>query len=288
MKKKMLALSSLALLVGGALYTMAPNSDRERRQRLRPFESVAIAHRGLHDNRSDAPENSMLAFRKAVDAGYGIELDVRLTRDGIPVVFHDENLKRTSGLDKEIGELTYDELKKVKLFSSQETIPLFEDVLELIGGKVPLIVEIKAEYDIFEICERVMRKLYCYPGIYCIESFSPFVLKWFKDHEPFLLRGQLSLDFFDPQWKQEKPWPVKFTAKNLMGNIFSRPDFVSYDFHCARNLPLTVSRKVFEAKTAAWTVRSEEDLALADQYFDIIIFEGFEPNRNGRTNNAAF
>ena len=73
MKKKMLALSSLALLVGGALYTMAPNSDRERRQRLRPFESVAIAHRGLHDNRSDAPENSMLAFRKAVDAEYGIE-----------------------------------------------------------------------------------------------------------------------------------------------------------------------------------------------------------------------
>lgn len=283
MKKiKGIALSSLALLAGGALYGMAPNSDRTRRQRLRPFEAVAIAHRGLHDNASDAPENTLPAFRKAVDAGYGIELDVRLTRDGIPVVFHDEDLKRAVGAEEKVEDLTYDELKKFRLFSSEETIPRFEDVLNLIGGKVPLIVEIKAEYDVFEICNKVMRKLYCYPGIYCIESFSPFVLKWFKDHEPNVLRGQLSLDFFDPQLEKKKPWFVKFTAKNLMGNVFSRPDFISYDFHCARNLPLTLSRKLFEAKTAAWTVRSEEDLAFADQFFDIIIFEGFKPDRNGR------
>ncbi len=281
-KKKLLAVSTLTLLAGSALYTMAPNSDRSRRQRLRPFESIAIAHRGLHDNTSDAPENSMAAFKKAVDAGYGIELDVRLTRDGIPVVFHDEDLKRASGGIEKISDLTYEQLKKYKLFSSQETIPLFEDILTMIDGKVPLIIEIKAEYDVFEICDKVMRKLYCYPGDYCIESFSPFVLKWFRDHEPYVLRGQLSLDFFDPQWEQKKPWLIQFTAKNLMGNVFSRPDFISYDFRCAHNLPLTVSRKLFEAKTAAWTVRSQEDLDFADQYFNIIIFEGFEPKGNRR------
>lgn len=279
---KCLASAMLALTVGGALYAMAPNADRNRRQRLRPFESVAIAHRGLHDNVSLVPENSMAAFQKAIDAGYGIELDVRLTRDGIPVVFHDEDLNRAFGTTKRISDLTYEELKRVPLFQSKETVPLFEDVLSLIDGQVPLIIEIKAEYDVFEICNKVMRKLYGYPGIYCIESFSPFVLKWFKDHEPYVLRGQLSLDFFDPQWEQKKPWSIKFAAKNLMGNVFSRPDFISYEFSCAQNLPLTISRKIFEAKTAAWTVRSVEDLAFAEKYFDIIIFEGFKPERNGK------
>lgn len=280
MKKKTFFAAALAALGCGALYTMAPNSDRSRRIRLRPFEETFIAHRGLHDNFSAAPENSLPAFQRAVTAGYGIELDVRLTRDGIPVVFHDEDLLRVCGTAVAVSDLTYEELQKYHLFSSRETIPLFEDVLKLIDGKVPLIVEIKAEYDVIEICNKVMRKLYCYPGIYCIESFSPFVLKWFKEHEPNVLRGQLSLDFFDPQWQQQKPGLVKFTAKNLMGNVFSRPDFISYDFHCAQNLPLTVSRKAFEAKTAAWTVASEEDLAYAQQYFDMIIFEGFEPKVN--------
>lgn len=277
MKVKSLLTAAAGLVGSGVLYTMAPNGDRSRRGRLRPFSSVRIAHRGLFDNRSDHPENSLPAFRRSMEYGFGIELDVRLTKDGIPVVFHDDDLFRACGVKRRVSDLTYEEIIQYTLFDSSETIPLFETVLKEVDGAVPLIIEIKAEYDVIDICQKTMRKLYHYPGLYCIESFSPFVLKWFKEHEPFVLRGQLAMDFFDRENSIEKSWPVKFIAKNLMGNVLSRPDFISYEIKGAESIPMIISRKVFEAKTAAWTIRSKEELEYADQYFDIIIFEGFIP-----------
>lgn len=272
-----------ALIVGGfvgsgVLYSMAPNRDRSRKRRLKPFENTYIAHRGLFDNNTECPENSMKAFLNAIEHGYGIELDVRLTKDGLPVVFHDDDLYRVCGIRKKVSDMNYSELRSYYLFSSEEKIPLFKDVLSMIDGKVPLIIEIKAEYDVFDICNKVMRMLYCYPGYFCIESFSPFVLKWFKDHEPNVLRGQLSMDFFDESKGIIKPWPVKFTAKNLIGNIFSRPDFVSYEFIGANSIPMLIHRKLYEGKSAAWTIRSQEELEYAKKYFDIIIFDGFIPD----------
>lgn len=267
----------LGMIAGGMLYSMAPNNERGRRVRLRPFENTRIAHRGLFDNMSDWPENSIPAFRRAMSYHFGIELDVRLTKDEVPIVFHDENLKRACGVDRYVADCTFYELQKYHLFGTFETIPKFSDVLKEIGGEVPLVIEIKAEYDVVSICKKVMRELYSYPGIYCIESFSPFVLKWFKDHEPNVLRGQLAMDFFDPDENIVKPWPIKFTAKNLMGNLISRPDFISYKWKGAKSFPMLVSRKIFEAKTAAWTIRSQEELEFADEYFDMIIFEGFIP-----------
>ena len=103
------------------------------------------AHRGLHDNETDAPENSMNAFKKAIDAGYGIELDVQLTKDRIPVVFHDETLKRVCGVDGRVRDYTYEELQQFRLCRSDERIPLFSDFLKLVDGKVPLIIEIKIQ-----------------------------------------------------------------------------------------------------------------------------------------------
>lgn len=264
-------------LCGAVLFAMAPNSDRSRRSRLKPFKNCYIAHRGYYNNDTDRPENSMKAFISAAEHGFGIELDVRLTKDNIPVVIHDEDLYRVCGIHKRVEDVNYSELISYKLFNSDETIPLFEDVLKELNGKVPLVIEIKAEYEVFDICNTVMRKLYCYPGIYCIESFSPFVLKWFKDHEPNVLRGQLSMDFFDTDKEINKPWIVKFGAKNLLTNTFSRPDFISYEWKGAESLPMILHRKVFESNTAAWTVRNKEDLRYAEKYFDMIIFEGFDP-----------
>lgn len=266
-----------SLGVGGAVAAMAPNGDRDRRTRLRLFESTRFAHRGLHNEKEGIPENSLLAFRKAVEYGYGIELDVRLTADRIPVVFHDDTLLRVCGDSRSVEELTYDQLKSLRLFDTDEMIPLFQEVLDVVNGAVPLIIEIKAEYDVIDICKATMAKLYRYPGFYCVESFSPFVLKWFSIHEPNVLRGQLSMDFMASDCMVKKPKPIRFASKYLFGNVLSKPDFIAYDFHCAESLPLKISRKVYEAKTAAWTVRSEEELTYADGYFDIIIFENFLP-----------
>ncbi|MBQ1190284.1 MAG: glycerophosphodiester phosphodiesterase, partial [Lachnospiraceae bacterium] len=116
------------------------------------LKGVHYAHRGLHDNHSDAPENSMKAFQKAVDAGYGIEMDIQLTKDKIPVVFHDETLNRMCGVEGKVWEFTYEELQKLTLAESEERIPKFEDVLALVGGKVPLIVEYKLDVPSTEVC----------------------------------------------------------------------------------------------------------------------------------------
>ncbi len=260
-----------------ALYCMKPNTDEERDKRLQPFENRRIAHRGLHDNKGDAPENSLSAFAKAIQGGYGIELDVRLTKDGIPVVVHDATLRRVAGVTKIIADLTLAEVQFYPLFQSDQRVPTLEEALTLIDGKVPLVVEIKSGGDDDALCQKTMAELKKYQGDYVVISFSPFVLQWFKKNEPDVLRGQLSMDFFDP-WKQRKEsWFVKFAQTNLLTNCISKPDFIAYECKGAEKLPLVISRKLFQAKTAAWTIRSEEELKYAEKYFDIIVFEGFLP-----------
>ncbi|MGN0995468.1 MAG: glycerophosphodiester phosphodiesterase family protein, partial [Candidatus Ventricola sp.] len=133
----------LILLALCALYLLAIMPRMAGRPDPAPLLSRDYAHRGLHDNASDAPENSMAAFRRAVEAGYGIELDVQLTRDRVPVVFHDESLSRMCGVPGNVRDYTFDELVQFPLLRSAERIPRFEDVLTLVDGRVPLIVEIK-------------------------------------------------------------------------------------------------------------------------------------------------
>lgn len=135
MKKKTMAALFGGLLCGGALGLMAPNRDCSRLPQLQPFEKVYIAHRGLFDNESDHPENSSKAFSLAMQYGFGIELDVRLTKDGIPVVFHDDNLFRICGVRKKAEDCTDEELREYRLFSSEEAIPRLADVLRQINGR---------------------------------------------------------------------------------------------------------------------------------------------------------
>ena len=132
----------LALMI---LYMLAIMPRMLGRADRKPFMGVLYAHRGLHDNRTDAPENSLKAFAKAVEAGYGIEMDIQLTKDGVPVVFHDFTLQRMCGTDGKVCDYTYEELQAFHLCESTERIPKFADVLALVDGKVPLIVELKIE-----------------------------------------------------------------------------------------------------------------------------------------------
>ena len=246
-----------------------------RKERMKPFEDVLIAHRGLHDNRSGAPENSMPAFRKAVEAGYGIELDVQRTADGKLVVFHDMNLKRMTGVDGRLTEHTYEELLAYSLGQSRERIPLFEDVLKMVGGRVPMVIEIKVGIRYKATTVAVEQMLRSYHGVYCMECFNPFALAWYRKHDPAILRGQLSEDY--SQEEIRLPGLIRFILTNMLLNFLARPDFISYNHRDKKKHSFRICRKLFKGKTAAWTIKTQGELEAARDMFDVFIFDSFLP-----------
>jgi len=239
-----------------------------------PLMGRYYAHRGLHDNRSDAPENSMAAFKKAVDAGYGIELDVQLTRDRIPVVFHDESLERVCGVKGNVRDYTFEELQAFRLLSSDERIPLFADMLALVGGKVPLIVEIKIHENADEVCSKVDALLRNYKGPYCMESFHPLAVTWYRKNRPEVIRGQLSCRFSKPGKRESFS---RMLVHHLLTNVIARPDFIAYCHTDKSNFSRVLCRRLFRALSVAWTVKSQEQLDACKNDFDLFIFEQFIP-----------
>lgn len=238
-----------------------------------PFQGFYYAHRGFHDNDTDAPENSIPAFRNAVNKGYGIELDVQLTKDNIAVVFHDDSLKRVCGIDRKVRECTFQELAQYQLCHSKETIPTFEEVLKTVDGKVPLIVEIKSEDKNMLVCELACRKLKEYSGVYCIESFNPMVLHWFKKNAPGLMRGQLSSNYAMAGDRRVLYRSLGY----LLFNFWGKPDFIAYDRYYTNTLSRKICRSIYGCLSVAWTVTSQKQLNDLKGKFDLFIFEGFEP-----------
>jgi len=250
--------------------------NKRRQAALDCFKKCYIAHRGLFDNVGNAPENTIFAFKKAVDTGYGIELDIQLSKDKKVVVTHDYTLKRICGIDKNVRDLSYHELSKYKILDSDETIPLLTDILCVINGKVPLIIELKAEEDYKELCILTAEILSAYTGAYCIESFSPYVVCWYKKNHPEVIRGQLADDFtYKKHFKSKiKNWLLT----NMILNIMSKPDFVAYNHKFSKNRCIKFWKKMLGCSLVAWTIVSQEELDLAKEIFDIIIFERFIPN----------
>ncbi len=271
----LVAAAVCAALCGLALLMIHPGTGR--RTKLRPFENTMIAHRGLFDNSSDAPENTIPAFEKAMRGSFGIEMDVQMTSDGKLVVFHDWDMKRMAGVNLKITNHIYEELKQYPLGVSEARIPLFSDVLALVDGAVPLVVEIKVGLDYKKTTEAVAEMLSDYSGTYCIECFNPLALSWYRRHMPQVIRGLLSMDFRKDPVKM--PVFVKFILTNLMLNFCARPDFISYNHKDQKKGVFRLCRKLFGVKTAAWTIRSEQDLAGARQRFDMFIFDSFLPYR---------
>jgi len=239
------------------------------------FQGWYYAHRGFHDNDSDAPENSAKAMQFAVERGYGIELDVQLTKDEKVVVFHDATLKRVCGVDAKVNSMTYEELQQLRLFRSEERIPLFSDVLKIIDGKVPLIMEVKMVNAKTRVCELANKELENYKGAYCMESFHPFAVRWYKKNRPNVVRGQLSANFKKEGQKEEfQEWLVHM----LLVNVLGRPDFVAYSHKSANNLSRILTR-MWGATAIAWTIRSQTELDKNRKNFDLFIFEGFVPKK---------
>lgn len=242
------------------------------------FKKKYFAHRGLHDNASDAPENSMKAFRRAVEKGIGMELDVQLSADGVPVIMHDYNLKRACGLDRKVSSLTFAELSKLKLFGSEETVPAFRDLLDMVDGRQPLIIELKVESRDTSVCGVVYEMLKGYKGPCCVESFNPLALYWFRKHAPEVIRGQLSDGFIHLPEFSRFPGVLFFGAlEALLDHVLSRPDFVAYNWKYEGNPSRRIVRGLFRLPAAAWTIKSEDELERMKDRFDVYIFDSFVP-----------
>lgn len=257
------------------LYILCLKPNTGRRDQMRPFEAVYIAHRGLFDNDSLYPENSLPAFKRAVLGGYGIEMDVQLTADHELVVFHDAALKRMCGVNKVLHACTYDELQQYRLGISDEKIPLFSEALAIIRGKVPLIVEIKPEGDCIETARVLAEMMKGYRGMYCIESFHPFVVGWYRKHHPEVLRGQLSTDY--KKQGEQRSGIERFVLSNLLLNFYAKPDFIAYNHKYSSQFSYKLCRKLYDVENAAWTIRTQEELEAARKVFQIFIFDSFIP-----------
>ena len=256
----------IILLIAICLFAIKPNEKRP----VGIFYGKEYAHRGLHGG--DIPENSMAAFHRAVAEGYGVELDVQMTKDERLVVFHDANLKRMCGVEGKLKDFTFDELQEFTLKGSDQTIPLFKDVLECLGNTL-LVCEIKPDNGAmnYDFVEKVYNELCEYKGTYCMESFSPFITGWFKKYHPEIIRGQLSCRMAKEESGQSGI--ACFLLTNLMLNFISRPDFISYDFKATDTIGYRLVKKIFNPFRIAWTPRGPEEITEAKKEFDTIIFE---------------
>ena len=246
---------------------------------MNAYRGVNFAHRGLHSE--GVAENSLSAFSLARDAGFGIELDVRLSKDGVLVVFHDDTLTRVVGIDKRVDEVTLEELKGYRLSGTEDTVPTFREVAELIDGRVPLLIEIKEDAGNSAVTETLVRELESYAGPYIVESFNPLSLKTFRK-----LRRDVPIGILAQRFCRHDKYKGKilyFLLQNMFLNFLSVPDFVAYDHTDAGMSSLKLAKKVFGTPTVAWTVRSDgEGRAAKSAGFDSIIFENYLPE-DGRS-----
>lgn len=251
------------------LFMVFPRTTEKKR--ILEISPSMYAHRGYHDIARRIPENSMSAFHAAMRCGYGIELDLHLTRDYRLAVFHDNTLERLCGRPEKIEDLSYDELKTLPLLGTNERIPLFEEVLAAVDGRVPLLIELKIPTSSLKICEETYRILKQYSGNYMIQSFNTMGLRWFRLHAPHILRGQLAEHL--TAGKHSEAWLFQFIVQNLFCNFLGRPDFISYKLSDLPHLSVFVLKYIFRVPIAVWTLASNEDLKKGIAGYQIQIFE---------------
>lgn len=272
------AILAASALAAWLIPLLALMPGRRAAGRMRPFLGRRYAHRGLHAAGGGVPENSLPAFRLAADGGYGIELDLHLTADGELVVFHDDTLDRVCGTPGRVEDRRWAELRTLSLLGTSERMPLFRDLLTLVGGRVPLIVEVKYQRNYAALCGKMMDHLKDYPGLYCVESFYPCVLQWMKRRHPEVPRGFLSTRFRPEDSADGKVGPDMRIAEQLLCNFLTRPDFIAYHHEHAPGVwGFRQARRFWRIPAVAWTVRGEAQEAAARKWFDTVIFEGYRP-----------
>ena len=267
MKKPALIGAGICAAAGLPVFLLAPGGVTKRQKA--PFYGRSFAHRGLHSEDKSVPENSLEAFRLAARAGYGVELDVQLSRDGQVVVFHDDTLDRVCGVHARVDEKSFDELRLLRLCGTEQRIPLLTEALAVIKGRGPLIVELKNGRRNRELCEKTYAILCDYEGQVCIESFNPMIVRWFKLHAKDLVRGQLATTVKDYGDTVKKP--TAYLLSRCLMNFLSRPQFIAYRIGFR---PLAVRfSEALGAMRFGWTARNER----AERHRDAVIFEFYRP-----------
>lgn len=264
----MLALAVCLIIAAVGLFLIFP-SVRQCKE-LNALEGAFIAHRGLYDNKSKIPENSLSAFNAAVKSGFAVETDIRLTADGEVVIFHDENLKRICGIDTKLSELSSKELSMFSLLGTDSKIPTLKQCLEAIDGRVPLLIEFKCRLsDYKKLCVKADALLSRYNGIYFVQSFCPQVLWWYRRNRREICRGQLASGFKDGG-----------IFRRLFGfmplNFIARPNFISYHFKDHRNIGFRICKSL-GCFSIGWTFTDKAEASEHSSDFKAFIFENFLP-----------
>lgn len=262
----------IVLAVLFVLYVLSLKG-RTNNPNVKKFEGVRFAHRGLW-TKEGAPENSMPAFRAAVEGGYGIELDVHLTKDKQLVVIHDSSLQRTVGAEGKVEEMTLSELRGYTLLGSDTGIPTLDEVLSLVDGKVPLLIELKCEKNASELCAFAARRMSEYKGDYCFESFDPRAVKALKKVAPNAVRGQLTQNFIRNRSGLSMALCIVLTVQ--LCNFISKPDFIAVKFEDRKMLPIKIATRIWGMAGFVWTIRSQSDLDISQKDGFSPIFESFD------------
>lgn len=264
------AAAMLAALILLIYINPGPGVKQDRRTAW--LKRMPIAHRGLHSNDAHVPENSLKAFWQAVERGYAIELDVQLTADGKVIAFHDYNLKRMTGLNKQVSDVTWAKMQQLRLLDSDQGIPLLSDVLDLVAGTVPLLIEVKNESQAGRLEAAIIETLNNYRGEYAVQAFNPFVLQYFRHHAPWIIRGQLAGSFKG----ENLAWWKKILLRYLLLNHISCPQFVAYETGA---LPRWMARRLKQKGLyiLTWTVKNSDGFSRDIKLADNVIFENFLP-----------
>ncbi len=260
-----------------ALYAWLVKPNLPRRD-ISSLMGVDYAHRGLWNADDGRPENSLAAFRAAADKGYGIELDVHRTKDGCLVVHHDDSLKRLTGVDIRIAESTLAQVRACML-PNGEPVPTYDEVLDLVAGRVPMIVEVKVEGNAEELSRAVYERMQRYAGPWCMESFYPGAVKWYRVNAPEVIRGQLAFNQAG-KGKTAALWWRNIGIASMTQNVLSRPDFIAFEAVGERKwcLPMVLLRRM-QPWFVAWTIRSQADMDALRGRYDLQIFEKFETRK---------
>jgi glycerophosphoryl diester phosphodiesterase len=235
-----------------------------------------IAHRGLHNASQGIAENSLSAFKSAIENGYAIECDLQLTQDKKIIVFHDETTVRLTNKNLNISESKYQDLEKLKLQNSSDTILQLEDMLRHIDGRVPVFLEMKSQWNKSpEFAEILSKNIAAYDGHLAIMSFDPTLVHTIKKLNPGRPCGLVADRFSKKHWPQLN-WLQRFTSRHLLYGLTLKPDFIAYDVNALHYLAPLIARKVFKRTMLTWTVRTREQQKTAAIFADQAIFEDFE------------
>ena len=262
----------LILLILFAVLAFMSHPSLRYRKCLR-WRNERFAHRGLHDIRRGVVENTLPAFVAARDAGYGMELDIRFSKDMQVVVYHDDDLLRLAGDPRRVRSLTLEELKAIPLGGVEDArIPTFREVLDAVDGKAPLLIELKSGRNNARLCRAMMDMLEDYKGDFIVESFNPLIVAWFRFCAPQVVRGQLVGPL--KSYRPTVNGIAAFFMAGLLANFVSRPDFIAYDANARRFFSPHFQRFMFRTPMAAWTVRDPALAELIRKRGEISIFEG--------------